>query len=117
MNRVTFAKLFCARHSLDQAKFDETVLRRSLYPLARLFRPVLGLIPGYFAPDREFISCVGGITELHGFYQEAKAYAKDPNNRGFLRWTLRLRVSAGRLFRLVRDTLEDGSKQAPATSL
>lgn len=107
----TFSERYCAMHGLPKWEFIDSVLMRSLYPHARLLRPVLRLKPGYFKADLEFISCVGRIKRMRDFDMEAFAYANDPDNHGFLRRTLKLRVSAGRLNGIVWSTLRDGSCQ------
>jgi hypothetical protein len=111
MIKGTFSERYCAMHGLAKWEFIESALVRSLYPQARLLRPLLRLKPGYFKADREFVSCVGRIKRMRDFDMEAFAYANDPDNRGFLRRVLRLRVSAGRLNGLVWSTLRDGSCQ------
>jgi hypothetical protein len=111
MNKQTFAERFCARNNIPLSDFREAVLKLSLYPSARLLWPVLKLVPGHFAADREFISNVGGIKRLRDFDIEVFAFANDPNNRGFLRKVLKLRVSAARLNGLLWSTLRDGSDQ------
>jgi hypothetical protein len=111
MSRGTFAEAYCAMHGTTPAAFADSVLRRALYPQARLLYPLLARLPGYFAPDREFISGVAHVTRLRDLDQEAFAYANDPANRGFLRRFLRLRVSAGRMGSLVRAALREGSRQ------
>jgi hypothetical protein len=106
MNLATFAEKFCAKHGLPPEKYDKSVLRRSLYPAARLLRPVLVLKANYFAADHEFIRRVGRLTRLGGFEAEVNEFLYDPNNRGFLRRVFKLRASARRLRRIVRDVME-----------
>jgi hypothetical protein len=107
----TFAGKFCSMNDVPAGRYAEAVLRLSLYPAARILKPVLALRAGYFAPDLEFISCVGRIRRMRDLGPETDAYILDPRNRGFLRRTLRLRVSAARLHRLARLTLRTGSAQ------
>jgi hypothetical protein len=111
LNPVTFAEHFCAINNLPPERYTEEVLRRSLYPAARILQPVLGLNPGYFESDVEFVSCVGRIKRLRDFDQEAYAYIQYPKNRTFLRRHLKLRASVGRLQALVHRTLRTGSRQ------
>jgi len=110
MNMATFAEKFCAKHGLPPGKYEKIVLRRSLYPAARLLRPVLVLKADYFVADHEFIRRVGRLTRLGGFEAEVQDFIYDPNNRGFLRRVFKLRVSARRLRRLVRDLTEANAK-------
>jgi len=111
MSAATFSERFCAEHGLLPEEYMKDVLRRSLYPMARVLQPLLGLKSGYFASDCEFISCVGGISRESDFELEVYAYIQDPMNCGFLRRNLRLRVSATRLHILVRRTLRGASAQ------
>jgi hypothetical protein len=111
MNKQTFAERFCTRHQIPISHYREAVLKLSLYPSARLLWPALRLVPGHFAADREFINNVGSIKRLRDFDIEVFAYINDPNNRGFLRKVLKLRVSAARLNGLLWSTLRDGSDQ------
>jgi hypothetical protein len=108
MSTATFAEKFCAKHNLPLEKHEEIVLQRALYPAARLLRPVLGLKANYFAADHDFIRRVGRLTRLNGFEAEVQDFLYDPENRGFLRRVFKLRVSARRLRRVVRDLLSQG---------
>lgn len=111
MNKQTFSERFCTRHNIPISKYSEAVLKLSLYPSARVLLPLLRLIPGHFMADREFISNVANIKRLRDFDIEVFAFMNDPNNRGFLRRGLKLRVSAARLNGLLWATLRDGSDQ------
>jgi len=104
---ATFAEKFCARHGVTPEKYEEVVLKRSLYPAARLLLPVLVLKANYLAADREFIRGVGRLTRSSGFDSEALDYLDHPNNRGFLRRVFKLRVSGRRLRRMVRDAFSE----------
>ena len=104
---MNFAEKFCAQHNLAPEKFESEVFRRALHNRARLLWPLLALIPGYFAADREFVRGVGRISRLREFEGEAIDFNHDPANRGVMRQWLRFRVSTRRLRRLVRATLHD----------
>jgi hypothetical protein len=106
-NMATFAEKFCARHNLPPEKYEETVLKYSLFPAAQWLRPVLLLKANYFAADREFVRGVGRLTRSSGFDSEAQDFLYHPNNRGFLRRVFKLRVSARRLSRVVRDAFRE----------
>jgi len=108
----TFEDQFCAAHAVAPEDYVDAVLKQSLHPLARWLRPVLVLAPGHFAADRNFIKGVGRISRLEDFDGEVRDYLIDPDNSGFLRRTLKLRVSVTRLSRIVRDVLRDESKSA-----
>jgi hypothetical protein len=111
MTTGSFAERYCTMRGIANWEFLESVLVESLYPQARILRPLLRLKPGYFRADREFISRAGRIMRMSEFDTEAAAYARDPDNRGFLRRALRLRVSAGRLSGIVWSVLREGSSQ------
>ena len=83
------------------------MLELSLYPVAKVFRGTLGLIPRYFAADLDFIRCVGRLTRRRDFAMEEMDFVQNHENRGFLRRRLKLRVSARRLHELVREVLDE----------
>jgi hypothetical protein len=109
MTKDSFAERYCAKHGLANWEYVESVLNRSLYLRARVLRPILRLIPGYFKADREFIASVGRVKRLRDFDMEAFAFVSDPDNVGFLRKVLKLRVSAARLNAIMWSTMRDGS--------
>lgn len=104
---MNFAQKYCTKHTIPSDAYEETVLRTTLRPAARVIRPILNLNPDYFAVDRHFIRRVGLLTSLADFNGEAEDFVQDPRNRDFLHRTLRLRVSRRRLRSLVRETLKD----------
>jgi hypothetical protein len=110
---MTFAEKFCRARHVAPEDYDKQVLRLSLYPMARILRPLLAANPDYFSPDRELIRGVGRISRLRDFEELAMDFSSDAANRRFSRRLLRLRVSARRLRTLVRSTLHDGG-EAPA---
>lgn len=111
LTKGTFAERYCSANSVGNRDFIESVVCRSLYPHARVLRPVLRLIPFYFKADREFVASVGELRRMRDFDREVFAFVNDPDNRGFLRRVLRLRVSAGRLNSVMWSTLRDGSNE------
>lgn len=104
---MTFADKFCAQNRVPPEEFVEAVLRLALRPKARAVRWLLALIPDYFAADRELIISVGRLQRLEAFDAEVMDFMYDPNNRGFLRRAMNLRVSTRRLYSLMRTTLRD----------
>jgi hypothetical protein len=104
---MTFCERFCARFGVRPERYEKAVLRRCLYPLARVLRPLLALNRRYFEADRDFIRGVGRITRLGQFNYEAGEYMHNPANRGFLRQRLKLRTSVSRLHRLVQAIFEE----------
>jgi hypothetical protein len=112
-SRVTFAELYCQRRNLASDRFVEDVLAQSLYPHAHmLFVFLVWLQPDYGVADLDLISGAGRLTRLQDFWAEAEDFAHHPRNRGFLRQRLRIRVSARRLRRLVKDTLRVTTTEA-----
>jgi len=104
----TFAEKFCQDNRIDPERYEEEILRRALYPRAARFRPLLRLIPGYFAADYNLIQAVGRLTEIRGFDDAEMDYHQHGGNSGFLHRTLGLRLSVRRLKKLVHATLGTG---------
>lgn len=101
----TFQERFCRHHGLAKADYTRAVLLRSLYPHARLLRPVLlWLNPDYFGPDLDFVRSVGLMRSRRDYAGEAADFHHADVTRDFLRGPLRLRVSAERLRRIVDAT-------------
>ena len=109
---MMFAEKFCAVRQIDPKQYEGAVLRLALRPAASWLRPVLALYPGYFTADLELVRGVGRIRRLRDFEGEAADFAHHPENRGFFRRALLLRVSVQRLRRLVRTTLHDNKPSA-----
>jgi hypothetical protein len=104
---MNFSEKFCASRGLPPEKYEETVMRLALRPLARLLWPLLAFYPNYFAADRDLVRAVGRLSRVRDFEDEAVDFAHNPVNRGFFRQTLQLRVSTRRLLNLVEQTLHD----------
>jgi hypothetical protein len=97
-----FCQRYCEKIGVDPREFTARLLRRTLYPQARLLRPLLQLLDSdYFAADRDFVSGVGRISRRDEFSVEANEFAHHPSNRGFARKVLRLRISVRRMQREV----------------
>jgi hypothetical protein len=102
---LTFAEKFCLQNKIEPGRYRAEVLRRTLYPRAAHIINLLNLIPGYFEADHELIDAVGRFRDMKGFANEEADFNQHRRNRGFLRRTLHLRVSVGRLKSLVKATL------------
>ena len=89
---MTFADEFCRQHTIAREDYEDAVLRRTLYPAARILYLFLAQGADYFASDRDFIRGVGRICRLDDFHFEAKDFRHHPDNAGFLRGKIRLRV-------------------------
>jgi len=104
---VNFAELFCQKHNLEPDRFVEKVLAQALYPHAHIFYVLLvWLHPDYGAADVDFISGVGRLSRLQDFWVEAEDFGHHPQNFGLLRQRWRIRVSARRLRRLMKKTMD-----------
>lgn len=103
-----FSELFCRRFHVAPEDYRAALLRRTLYPGARLVRPLLRwLRPNHFSPDHEFIDRLGRIQRWREFAEEAREFSRHPANRQFLRETLCLRVSVGRTQEIVQLLMDD----------
>jgi len=106
MNDTTFAALYCAQRKIEQVDFDKAVLSETLYPHAKWFAPMVRLIwPRHFVADHDFVEAVGKLRRFREFFNESEDFAHHPDNVGFLRSTLNMRISSRRMRRLVREVL------------
>jgi hypothetical protein len=106
VKKPSFSELYCARYVLSPDKFPRHLLRRAMYPHARLLISLLEYFGGdYFAADFDFIDDVGQLTSYNDFFGSSIEYVHHPSNRGFMRRTLRIRVSTERMRRQVRSML------------
>jgi hypothetical protein len=97
----TFQDRFCRHFHMPPERFAAELLRRALYPRARLLRGVIWLFDhGHFAPDEQFVAGVGRLTQRRDFFSELKDYHVHPENQSFLRSQLRMRISANRMSKI-----------------
>jgi hypothetical protein len=108
MPEQTFAAKYCAQHGLLPKRYEQVVLRRSLHLGARLFYPLLAWRPSYFAADFALVRAAGRCRTVWDFDTETLDFPNHPDNRGWLRGVLKLRLSVRRLRRLVREVLPPG---------
>lgn len=111
-----FASRYCAKYGVLPKRYEQAVLRRSLHLGARLLYPLLACRPSYFAADRELVRAIGGCRTLWDFDTETLDFRNHPDNRGWLRGTLKLRLSVRRLRRLVREVLPPGQSAGAPTA-
>jgi hypothetical protein len=103
-----FEQKLCARLGVASDRYLDTALRRTLYPHARLVRPLLQWVaPAFFDADLEFLQGVGRLWRRPDFKIEVWDYRYHPANRGWFRRVLRLRVSVERTQRLVESLLAE----------
>lgn len=97
----TFQDRFCRHFNVPPEKFADALMRRALYPRARLlYRLIWFFDRGHFAPDEQFVTGVGRLTQRRDFFSELKDYHVNPDNRSFLRQQLRFRISANRMSKI-----------------
>jgi hypothetical protein len=108
----TFAEKFCSFHHIPPGRYEEQMLRRSLYFPGRLLLFLLGSKTTFFAPDREFLRAVGNFTQVHGFGAEMWAFTVNPENSRFHRLHLKMRVSTKRVFQQLNEIMRASSPAA-----
>lgn len=115
--RREFAKLYCEHHDIDTSDYLLTLFKRSLYPHARPLKWLLQwLSPNYFRADYDFVHDVGRIRRFKDYELAVEEFIYHPANRDNpLRTLLRIRVSSGRLRRIVRATMRQHAADSTAT--
>lgn len=110
----SFAQLYAAQHRLQPDEVERDVFRRCLYPHARLLRPFIEIVaPLHFAADIDMISDVAQLTDVYEFFHDVYAHQHHPKADGICRRCFFLRMSVGRLRRLVWNTFHAGIAPAP----
>lgn len=106
---MNFAEHFCQQKGITRDEFEKFLLRRGLYPHARLLLRA-GLGNRIFECDREVIAdlalandlkCVASILSRLPWYY---------GQRWRMRHSLRLRLSSKRLFIVAREAFSKGAK-------
>lgn len=93
-----FYESFCAANGLGHGEFEREMLKRCLFPHARLLRPVIEAVaPGFFCADIDFLRGVGVLRHRREFAYEADDFMAGLSRSPFLRRVLRLRVSVARV--------------------
>ena len=112
----TFAQSYCQRHGLADDQFAQAVLRRALYPQARLILPLIeSLAPAYFAADLELIADLGRMRSTRHFRDVSADYRRILARSGFARRSLRVRVSMRQLRDIMADSIGAGV-ESPITT-
>lgn len=110
MSSLTFGECFCQKNNIPPEQFARAVMCRVLYRRTLAVRWLLPLLSrNYFSADFDLIYGVERLRRLRDFAAEAERFNEHPANRGWLRRTLRLRVSTTRLRSLIRETLPRGA--------
>ena len=113
----TFAELFCERYRLPPGSYFPEMLRRTFYPRARMVAPIMRFFfPGFFDADRDFVRGVGLMRRAEDLGGEVTEFHLHPRNRGFLRRTLKLRVSCQRMSHVVGEVMGPGGTTPPGAS-
>ena len=104
---------YCRLHAIDESDFAADLLNRTLYPQARLLRPILQwFVHNPFAVDLTYLDCVGRIRSSKQLADETFDFHNQSANRRFLRRVLHFRVSVKKVNRLVKPLLT-GQTEAP----
>lgn len=110
----TFAELVCGRWKIPPERYMGAVFWRCLHrralPVAWMFR---WWHDEHFLADYDLISRVGSLTCANDLEAELDDFDMHPWNHGMLRRRLKIRVSVGRLSKLVRATLPSARETTP----
>lgn len=102
----TFAEAYCSQRQISPDDYAVSVLKASLYPAARFCYPLISrLSTSYFQADLDLIRATGRLKRSRDYAVEVLEFVHHPANSGFWRSTFDLRISTGRLGRLLRRTL------------
>lgn len=102
----SFAESFCQRYRVAPERYAGAMFWRCLHRRALVFVPLLRqAVPDYFAADYDLIRSVGRLKKPGELPGEIADFRSHPSNRDFLRRTLKLRVSARRVARLVNKVM------------
>jgi hypothetical protein len=100
--KSAFRERFCEVYKCDPARFEEAVFWRTLhlhawFPAKWLYRRN----PAMFREDLDFIREIGGIDDPLIFKSEVNRFhGRNVRERGWLRGTFHIRVSARRVIKL-----------------
>lgn len=98
----SFAQLYAEQTGTPPGEVERQLLRRCLYPHARLLQPILAVVaPGIFAADIDMIHNVAQVTDAYEFTYDARAHRHHPAAGGIARRCFFLRLSTHRLHHLV----------------
>lgn len=100
---MTFQEHFCAQNRVAAPDFEAALLKLTLHREARLLRPLLALMPGYFDDEIQFVRQVGSIRRADDYLSCEAEYLESEGYRGFLHRRLRLRISCRRMRMAVRS--------------
>jgi hypothetical protein len=111
----TFEELYCARHACNGTVFREAVFRRCLSRQARLVASVIWTWRrSFFDGDLKLIDELAHLRSVEQVRDELSDFRQEPKNRRFLRRTLRLRLSSGRVIAFATEYLPRRTPRAIA---
>ena len=106
MTEKNFSELYCIQQGIRADEYEATVLKRALYPHARLVAPLVRMLwPDHFVADLEFVRAAGQLRRFRDFFHESEEFAHHPANTGILRSALNIRASSRSIRRMVKETL------------
>lgn len=106
MTEKNFSELYCIQQGIPPEEFEAAVLKRALYPHARMVAPLVKILwPEFFAADLDFVRSAGRLRRFRDFFHESEEFAHHPANTGMLRSLLNVRVSSRSIRRMVKETL------------
>ncbi len=111
----TFAERYAEAHGCAPTEFCDRVFWSSLHRPAVALAPLLLLLGNHFAPDRALVAACGRARSLREIHEEIECFWRDPQNTGWLRKRLRIRVSVKRLQRTALPCFAP-TQVAPLTS-
>lgn len=93
--------MFCERFRCPESKFEKRAFRKCLYWHARIVAPVLKIfMPSLFKHDFELMRGLGEATDAKGAGVELFRLQELNLDGGFMRKTLRIRVSGRKAYLL-----------------
>lgn len=98
----TLEAAYCDRHRCTPAQFRRRVFWSTLHRHALPFAPLF-LLGGHFAADHDLIAACARAQNMRSIHEELGDHRYHPQNAGWLRQRLALRVSAHRLRQLARE--------------
>ena len=109
----TIEEHYCAARTCGREEFLRAAFWSCLHRRALPFAPFILLFnPGYFSPDRELVSAVGGATGMSQVADEIGDYFFVSNSGNWVRRNLKIRVSSRRVMRFASKILPPTPKKS-----
>lgn len=94
--------------------FSQALLRECLYPHARLLRGLLLYFePKLFSADIDLVHALASLTRRSQLNDCLYEHSHHPHNRGAARKTFRLRLSVGKLQRILNGCMPSERREIP----